>query len=119
MLKALKRSLLGAILAAGACQALPALAQDETILVSFSNAAYPFFQAVRAHAEDEARRLGVHLVFADGKGDLTDQGGCIENAIAAGHLDGVLLAANDVYALVPSVNYALAKSTAPYIRYPY
>ena len=42
------------------------------------------------------------LIFADGKGDSIDQAADLENAIAAGGVDGVLIAPNDIYALVPS-----------------
>ena len=53
MLQALTRLVLGAVAMVGAAQATPAAAQDKTILISFSKASYPFFEAVRAHAEDE------------------------------------------------------------------
>jgi inositol transport system substrate-binding protein len=107
MLQALTRLVLGAVVMVSAAQATPAAAEDKTILISFSKASYPFFEAVRVHAEDEARQLGVRVIFADGKGDSTIQATALENAIAPGRVDGVLIAPNDIYALVPSVNYVL------------
>ena len=89
---------------------MPAMAQDKTILFSFPKASYPFFEAVRAHAEDEARQLGIQLIFEDGKGDSVDQAADVENTIARGGIDGVLIAPNDVYALAPRVNDVLQQS---------
>jgi ABC-type sugar transport system substrate-binding protein len=57
MLQALTRFVLGVAVMMGATQAIPAMAQDKTILISFPKASYPFFEAVRAHAEDETRQL--------------------------------------------------------------
>ena len=57
MLQALTRLVFSAIVMVSAAQTTPAAAQDKTILISFSKASYPFFEAVRAHAEDEARQL--------------------------------------------------------------
>ena len=110
MLQALTRLVLGVVAMVGATQAIPAMAQDKTILISFPKASYPFFEAVRAHAEDEARQLGVHVIFEDGKGDSIDQAADVENNIASGRVDGVLIAPNDVYALVPSMNYVLQQN---------
>jgi ABC-type sugar transport system substrate-binding protein len=67
---------------AGAALATPALAQDESILFSISKASEPFFEVMRRHAEDEASKLGVRLIFEDGKGDSTDQAADIENTLA-------------------------------------
>ena len=83
---------LGVAVMMGATQAIPAMAQDKTILISFPKASYPFFEAVRAHAEDEARQLGVHVMFEDGKGDSIDQAADVENNVASGQVDGVLIA---------------------------
>ena len=110
MLQALTRLVLGVAVMMGATQAIPAMAQDKTILISFPKASYPFFEAVRAHAEDEARRLGVHVMFEDGKGDSIDQAADVENNVASGQVDGVLIAPNDVYALVRSMNYVLQQN---------
>ena len=107
MLQALTRLVLSAVVMVSAAQTTPAAAQDKTILISFSKASYPFFEAVRAHAEDEARQLDVRVIFADGKGDSTIQAAALENAIAPGRVDGILIAPNDIYALAPSVNYVL------------
>jgi ABC-type sugar transport system substrate-binding protein len=82
MMRVLGRLTLGVILMAGAASATPALAQDETILFSISKASEPFFEVMRRHAEDEASKLGVRLIFEDGKGDSTDQAADIENTLA-------------------------------------
>jgi inositol transport system substrate-binding protein len=110
MLQALTRLVLVGVAMVGASLAMPAMAQDKTILISFPKASYPFFEAVRAHAEDEARQLGIHVAFEDGKGDSVDQAADVENAIASGEIDGVLIAPNDVYALAPSVNDVLQQN---------
>jgi len=48
MLQALTRFVLGVAVMMGATQAIPAMAQDKTILISFPKASYPFFEAVHA-----------------------------------------------------------------------
>jgi ABC-type sugar transport system substrate-binding protein len=82
MMRVLGRLTLGVILMAGAASATPALAQDESILFSISKASEPFFEVMRRQAEDEASKLGVRLIFEDGKGDSTDQAADIENTLA-------------------------------------
>ena len=109
MPRALTQLVLGVVAVAGATLSMPAMAKEETILISFPKASYPFFEAVRAHAEDEARQLGVQLVFEDGKGDLIDQAADVENTVAGGGVDGILIAPNDVYALVPTMNDVLQR----------
>src|SRR3954447_6247620 len=64
---------------------------------------------MREHAEDEAGKLGVRLIFEDGKGDSVDQTADIENAIARERIDAALIAPNDIYALTPEVNFVQAQ----------
>jgi inositol transport system substrate-binding protein len=109
MMQAFGRLALGLALAAGAAWAAPALAQDKTILFSISKASEPFFEVMRGHAEDEAGKLSIRLIFEDGKGDSTDQAADIENALTRERIDAALIAPNDIYALAPAVNFALAQ----------
>lgn len=109
MIQTSRRLVFGIALAAGAVLAAPAGAQDETILISFSKAAEPFFVTMLGHAEDEARRLGVRLIVEDGKGDSTDQAADVEDAVARKGAAAVLIAPNDIYALAPAVNFVLAQ----------
>ena len=78
----------------------------ETIMVSYSNLAYPFFVHMQRIAEDEARRLGVRLIVQDGQGNSPKQSAGIEAALVQG-VDAILIAPNDVTALVPAVNEVL------------
>jgi inositol transport system substrate-binding protein len=105
MLQAVTRLVISVAMVTSLMAMASAQAQDKTILISFPKASYSFFQAVRAHAEDEARQLGIRLLVEDGKGDSIDQASDIENALATGGVDGILVAPNDVYALVPTMNY--------------
>jgi inositol transport system substrate-binding protein len=91
--------------------ASPARAEErKTIFVSLSNASEPFQTLMRNEAEDEAARLGVSLIFEDGKGDSARQGNDLENAVSAGSgIDGIVLDPNDALALAPAVNEALGK----------
>ncbi len=109
---ALNRLLLGtlAVLCLGTLIA-PAQAQSrKTILVSLSNASEPFMALMRREAEDEASKMSVSLLFEDGKGDSARQANRLENRIAGKTpIDGIVIAPNDVNALVPAVNWALDK----------
>jgi inositol transport system substrate-binding protein len=82
---------------------------DKTVLLSLSKASEPFMATLRTEAEDEAAKLGLRLVFQDGKGDSAVQSAGVEAAVASGQVDALLIAPNDVHALVPAVNLALAR----------
>ena len=78
----------------------------ERIMVSFSNLAYPFFVYMQRVAEDEAQKLGVKLIIQDGQGNSPKQSADVEVALVQG-VDAILIAPNDVSALVPAVNEVL------------
>ena len=102
------RFVLGAALALGALVAPTQAQPQKKVLVSLSKASEPFMTLMRREAEDEAVQLGVSLVFEDGRGDSARQANDLENRIAAKDgVDGIVIAPNDVYALVPAVNSAL------------
>jgi inositol transport system substrate-binding protein len=111
-MRALFTPIVLAMMSLGALAA-PAQAQQEpqkTILVSLSNASEPFMTMLRAEVENEASKLHVLLVFEDGKGDSAQQANDLENAITGkSPFDGIIIAPNDVYALVPAVDLALEK----------
>jgi inositol transport system substrate-binding protein len=107
--RALGRAALGAVLTAGVASAILAAEPEKTLLISFSKASEPFFVLMRGHAESVAKQLGVSLVFADGKGDSPSQAAEIENAVGRKRVEGVIVAPNDIYALVPAVNYVLSQ----------
>jgi inositol transport system substrate-binding protein len=111
-MKTLLRPIVLAMLSLGALAA-PCHAQQEpqkTILVSLSNASEPFMTMLRAEAENEASRLNVLVIFEDGKGDSAQQANDLENAISKKpSVDGIVVAPNDVYALVPAIDLALEK----------
>lgn len=111
MIQILYRFAAGAALAAAMIPS-PVPAQsppDKTVLISISKASEPFFVALRRAGEDEARKLGIRVIFEDGKGDSVDQTADVENGVDTGKVDGVLIAPNDVYALVPAVNHVRSK----------
>ena len=114
-MKTLLRPIVLAMLSLGALTA-PCQAQQEpqkTILVSLSNASEPFMTMLRAEAENEASRLNVLVIFEDGKGDSAQQANDLENAISKKpSVDGIVVAPNDVYALVPAIDLARVAGTA-------
>ena len=83
---------------------------QKTILISLSNASEPFQTLMRNEAQDEAGKLGVSLVFKDGRGDSARQANDLDDAVSTETgIDGIVLDPTDVLALAPAVNMALEK----------
>jgi inositol transport system substrate-binding protein len=95
--------------AAGACWAQAQPMSHRTVFVSLAKASEPFMTKLRIEAEDEAKKLGLQLVFEDGKGDSAVQSAGLEAAALNGKIHGVVIAPNDVHALATAVNFALAR----------
>lgn len=106
MIKVLKRLAWCALwCTAAAAQAQP----EQPVIVSLSNASEPFMALMRRAAEDEARRLGVDVVFFDGKANSAKQATDIENRVAGKLASGLVIAPNDLNALASTVNFALER----------
>lgn len=71
------------------------------------NLAFPFQAFIAREAEDEGKRLGVSIHVTDGTGSSPKQSSDLRNGIVQG-VDGMVLNANDVNALIPAVNEVIA-----------
>lgn len=72
------------------------------ILASLHDMTEPFFIAVKRELEVQAKELGVDVAVEDGQSSSAKQTADLEAAIG-GDTQGIILAPNDVNALVPSV----------------
>ncbi|MBO0905170.1 sugar ABC transporter substrate-binding protein [Jiella sp. MQZ13P-4] len=97
----------GSVLASGAAFAVPASAADVSACLITKTDTNPFFVKMKEGASEEAKKLGVQLKTYAGKvdGDNESQVAAIETCIAD-HAKGILIAASDTKAIVPSVKKA-------------
>jgi inositol transport system substrate-binding protein len=72
------------------------------IVASLHDMTEPFFIAVKRELEAQAKQLGVTVAVEDGQSSSAKQSADLEAAIGA-DTQGIILAPNDVNALVPSV----------------
>jgi inositol transport system substrate-binding protein len=97
--------LLAGILAATVIASVSEPAEVRQLRVAYAaaNLAWPF-QAFIAHAAQAAgKQAGVDILLMDGTGSSPKQSSDLRNAVTQG-VDGIVLNANDVDAIVPAVN---------------
>ena len=71
------------------------------------NLAFPFQAFIAREAEDEGKKLGVSIHVTDATGSSPKQSSDLRSGIIQG-VDGMVLNANDVNALIPAVNEVIA-----------
>jgi inositol transport system substrate-binding protein len=84
-------------------------AADKPITITYSalNMAFPFQAFIAKAAQAEGKKLGINLLVIDGQGSSSTQSSGLRNAVNQG-VDGIVLNANDVNALVPAVNEVIS-----------
>jgi ABC-type sugar transport system substrate-binding protein len=108
MLKVTRRLLVGGGLALALTLTSPpaSRAQDLVILTSVPSLGFPFFVHMMKELRDEAAKLGVATVEADGQNSAPKQTADIEAAIVQG-VAGIVISPLDVNALAPAIRTAI------------
>jgi inositol transport system substrate-binding protein len=90
---------------------LPAFGEDAgkklRIVFCPPNMKHTWNVAAARAAEADAKKLGVQIIVQDGQGNSPKQSSDLRNAVNQG-VDGIVLGANDIHALVPAVNDVIA-----------
>ena len=105
MAKYVRPGLLAGILLAAVIGSVSGHAEVRQLRIAYAaaNLAWPF-QAFIAHAAQKAgKQAGVDIFLMDGTGSSPKQSSDLRNAVTQG-VDGIVLNANDVDAIVPAVN---------------
>jgi ribose transport system substrate-binding protein len=76
--------------------------------ISVPSFTFPFFLSYKEGAEAEAKKLGVKILWADGRNDPSAQGPQVETFLVQG-AQGIVVVPNDVSATVSAVKRAGAK----------
>jgi ABC-type sugar transport system substrate-binding protein len=83
-----------------------ARAQEVTILTSVPSLGFPFFVHMMKELQDEAQKLGVTTVEADGQNSAPKQTADVEAAVVQG-VDGIVISPIDVNAMAPAIKTAI------------